>query len=439
MYRPLFLLAIALSVTFSSCLVVEHPYEAIAPGLWRGVLQLSPRIVEAPEEGEEEVQLGFEEVAQGELPFLFEVIYREDSSFFIEFINGSERLRTEDVVFGRDRTIARDTLRIDFPIYNSYIQAQVEGPFIEGVWVDRNRSDYSIPFKAQYGKGYRFSRLKKTPIMDISGRWATTFAPGTSDSWPAVAEFSQRGNAVTGTFLTETGDYRFLEGTVQADKVYLSAFDGTHAYLFEGKILPDSTMTGSFRSGTHFRTTWEAHPDPSAQLRPADSLTVLRPGVSTLTFSLPDPDGRLVSPQDSSFAGKVTLIQILGTWCPNCRDETRFLTGLLDNYPDYQLGVVGLAFEKLPEGRANEAITTYRNKLGAPYPILYAGPADKQQAAALLPALDTIIAFPTLVVIDKKGQVRRIHTGFSGPATSEYEPFCREFESFIGMLVAEDN
>jgi thiol-disulfide isomerase/thioredoxin len=442
MSRSLFILALSLSVSLSSCLVVENPYQAIAPGLWRGVLQLSPRLVEAPEEGEEEVQLGFEEVAQGELPFEFEVIYSDDSTFSIYFINGSERIRIEDVTFGRDRTIARDTLRIEFPIYNSYIRAEVEGPFMEGVWVDRNRTDYRIPFKAQFGKGYRFSRLRKAPAIDLTGRWAATFAPETDAPWPAIAEFSQNGNNLTGTFLTETGDYRFLEGTIQADKLYLSAFDGTHAYLFEGKVLPDSSITGSFRSGSHYRTTWEARPAGSAEghtLRHPDSLTALTPGSRTIDFSLPDPDGQLISPTDSVHEGTVRIIQILGTWCPNCRDETRFLADLAASYQSSPLTIIGLAFEKLPQDRAESAIRTYRNKLGAQYPILYAGPADKQHVTTVLPALDTVIAFPTLILLDKKGAVRRIHTGFSGPATSEYEAFTTTFTTLIDQLLAEES
>ena len=37
--------------------------------------------------------------------------------------------------------------------------------------------------------------------------------------------------------MTETGDYRYLDGVVSGSKMYLSAFDGAHAFLFNKKML----------------------------------------------------------------------------------------------------------------------------------------------------------------------------------------------------------
>ncbi|PKP41219.1 MAG: TlpA family protein disulfide reductase, partial [Bacteroidetes bacterium HGW-Bacteroidetes-10] len=46
--------------------------------------------------------------------------------------------------------------------------------------------------------------------------------------------------------------------------------------------------------------------------------------------------------------------------------------------------------------------------------------------------------FPTTIFIDKKGVVRRIHSGFSGPGTGiHYQNFVKEFTTFVEGLIAE--
>jgi hexokinase len=42
------------------------------------------------------------------------------------------------------------------------------------------------------------------------------------------------------------------------------------------------------------------------------------------------------------------------------------------------------------------------------------------------------------VIVDRKGHVRKIHTGFSGPATGEhYKKFVDEFKSNLEQLLGE--
>ncbi|MDV7401472.1 hypothetical protein RZS08_59185, partial [Arthrospira platensis SPKY1] len=102
--------------------------------------------------------------------------------------------------------------------------ALYENDVLGGEWVVNYKENYRIPFVAHFGQGYRFTQLRKTPDMDLSGKWEVNFGLDTDAPYPAVGEFRQEGNQLYGTFLTETGDYRFLEGTVQADKFYLSCF-----------------------------------------------------------------------------------------------------------------------------------------------------------------------------------------------------------------------
>ena len=430
-----------LCLFLSGCIVVPDQYSGLPPGPWRAVLKLDSRPVMPNPDGKplpDKVNLQFEEVTAGELPFTFEVIYDSEDEYHIEIINGSERIKLDQISLGRTPSRARDTVRIDFPVFDTYVIAFYEENVIEGQWISPNRgSDYTIPFVARHGRDHRFTTLRKEPMMDISGKWEVQFEVETENPYKAVGEFVQEGNYLTGTFLTETGDYRYLEGTVQADKVYLSTFDGSHAFLFEAKILPDSTMIGSFQSGTHYRTTWEAKRNPDATLISADSLTYIKEGYEGLSFSFPNTEGQMISLSDEQYEGKVKILQVMGTWCPNCRDEVDFLLDFVENNKSEEIALIGLAFERYKEEeKALGAIRNYKKLMAIPHEMLWAGSSDKKEAATALPMLNHILAFPTLIVLDKNNEVKWIHTGFAGPATSKYIDFKNKFDSVISELIA---
>jgi thiol-disulfide isomerase/thioredoxin len=419
----------------------ENPYSGLPPGKWRAVLKLVNNPINPNPRGEplpDKVNLKFEEVTDGELPFIFEVKYVTKDSFYIEIINGDERIVVDDIKIGRDKSQAKDTILINFPVFDSYIRGFFLENAIDGEWVVRNKENYRIPFIARHGRDYRFTNLRKAPVMDVSGRWDATFEIGTEDEYKGVGEFKQDGNHLTGTFLTETGDYRYLEGTVQANKLYLSCFDGSHAFLFEGKINPkDSTMIGSFRSGNAYQTSWEAKFNPNAKLKDANALTFLKPGYDRFDFSFENTAGKTVSLKDARYQNKVKIIQIMGTWCPNCRDETAFLVDYLKEHPDQDVEVIALAFERYKEkDKAMEALKRYQEHFKMDYELLLAGISDNQEASKVLPMLNAVLAYPTMIVIDKNDRVQRIHTGFSGPATSEYKQFKAEFSRFILQLLS---
>lgn len=424
----------------TGCLVFDNTYTAIPPGPWRGILKLEFNPVTPNPRGEplpEKVGLEFDEITEGQLPFNFDVTYVDEDSLFITIQNGEENIVVDDIVWGRDRATGDDTIRINFPVFDSYIRGRYMGNVIEGEWVVTNRENYRIPFVAYFGKDHRFTELSKAPAADLTGRWATTFGIEGDDPYPAIAEFEQSGNYLTGTFLTETGDYRYLEGTVQDDKVYLSTFDGSHAFLFEAKINSDGSLIGSFRSGSHYRTLWEAERNSEATLRDPDELTYLKEGYDQFQVAFPNSDGEIVDLSEPPYAGKPVLVQILGTWCPNCRDETNFLVDYLADNPDQDVEVVGLAFERHEDPKkAFAAIETMRDKMNVPYPVLLAGPSSKEGAGEALPMLNAVISYPTLLFLDAEHRVQRIHTGFAGPATSEFESFKQTFAESMERLTA---
>ncbi|WP_235298937.1 peroxiredoxin family protein [Portibacter marinus] len=432
-----FLSILICACLFSTCVEVQNQYQVIPPGVWRATLNVSGGGAERFIDTDNETDRVFTELTDGELPFNFEVVYNSEEDIDIFILNAEERILVDDIEFGRDKETLEDTIRINFPLFDTYISGRYEENRIEGYWVVNYREQYSVPFQAEFGRDHRFTNLKKEPAADLSGIWETTFEIGTEYEYKGVGEFQQEGNHLTGTFRTETGDYRFLEGTVQANKAYLSCFDGSHAFLFQAKILEDTTLIGSFRSGKHYITTWEAKENEDFELSNPNDLTYIK-GQEKFYFEFPDSDGRLVSMNDVKFAGKPLLVTIFGTWCPNCRDEMDFLKTYIEEHPELDFNVVGIAFERYRDtDKSMAAVKRYKDKMKLPFDLLYAGYYDKGEAVNQLPMLNKIISYPTLIYIDKEKNVRQIHTGFSGPATSKYESFTNEFDELVRTLVNE--
>jgi thiol-disulfide isomerase/thioredoxin len=298
---------------------------------------------------------------------------------------------------------------------------------------------YKIPFKAIHGLTYRFNkRAQGGNSFDFSGKWKSYFI-GLEDTSSAIGVFGQSGSRVTGTFLTETGDYRYLDGIADGNQLRLSAFDGAHAFLFEASMNNDGQLTGFFRSGPSYHAKWVASRDEDAQLGDMKSLTYLKDGYDKLSFSFPDESGKQVSLADEKFRNKVVVVQIFGSWCPNCMDETRYLVELHKKYKDQGLEVIGLDFEPKPTlDYFKERMERYRKDLGVDYTLLLAGSSNKQKAAEALPMLNQIISFPTAMILDKSGRIREIHTGFTGPGTGKsYDAYAQETETLINHLLKE--
>jgi thiol-disulfide isomerase/thioredoxin len=254
-----------------------------------------------------------------------------------------------------------------------------------------------------------------------------------------VGEFSQSHDVVSGTILTATGDHRYLAGQVKGDELYLSTFDGAHVFLYQAKIAADGSLDGDWWSGLAFHEKWIGKRDAAAQLPDAYGVTAMRTGVKNFDFAFPDLSGKTVSSKDPQFRGKVLIVALAGSWCPNCHDEAAFLAPLYKDYRGKGLEIVSLQFEHFGDfERAAQATLRFRQHYGIEYTTLIAGVSDKDEAAKKLPMLKSFVAFPTTVFIDRKGNVRKIHTGYTGPATGDhYVQFVNEVKTTLDQLLAE--
>jgi thiol-disulfide isomerase/thioredoxin len=370
----------------------------------------------------------------GELPFGLD-LEQKDSQVIGYLVNGPERLLLREV------KIAGSHLEIRMPGYENLLSADADGDQLKGeiFLVKLGGKNQHVPLHASLGENYRFFANPATDNADVSGRWAVNFIDDGGAAEVAVGEFSQSHDVISGTFLTTTGDHRFLAGQVKGDEVYLSTFDGAHVFLYKAKIATDGKLTGDFWSGLAFHEKWTAKRDAGAQLPDAYGLTAMRAGVKRFDFAFPDLSGKTVSSGDPQFHGKVLIVALAGSWCPNCHDEAAFLAPLYKDYRGKGLEIVSLMFEHFGDfPQAAEATQRFRQHYGIEYTTLIAGVSNKDEAAKKLPMLQSFVAFPTTIFIDRKGNVRKIHTGYSGPATGDhYIQFVSEVKSTLDQLLAE--
>ena len=365
------------------------------------------------------------------LPFNF-TLTKNGNSYAMEIRNADELVLIDEFEF------YKDSIKIQMPIFEGYFAGTFSNEEIKGNFI-KESLDRVVPFTAKYGNNTRFE-TKEKPEVNISGLWEVNFNFDGESPYPAQGIFTQEDEKVTGTFRTNTGDYRYLEGVVDGSTLKLSTFDGAHVFLFKAQAT-DSTLSGVFYSGNHSVENFKAKRNEAFELADSNTLTYIKEGYEKFAFTFPDADGKLISLNDKEFKDKVVLVQIMGTWCPNCLDETKFYFEYLKNNPNPDLKLVALAFEYAKtEENAFKGISRLKERIGVSYPILLAqyGSSDKTLANDKLPMLNHVLSYPTTIYIDKKGGIRKIHTGFNGPATIEkYEKFKMEFKETIKTLLQE--
>lgn len=409
--KRIWLLAVTLSLFLVSC-KKEEKVVVLAEGDWWAKMDVS---------------------ATDALPVTFYLSKDSIGDYNIEMRNAEERILIDEI------ELNGDSIRINMPVFEGFVVGTFSAKEIQGSFI-KESLDRTVPFTAIYGKRDRFE-ITAEPNVDISGIWETHFDIGTDEEYPAMGIFMQNGNSIKGTFRTLTGDYRYLDGVVDGDSLKLSTFDGTHVFLFTAKVT-DSTLQGVFYSGNHSVEKFVGKRNEAYELPDPNTLTYLKEGYDKFDFSFPDTEGNMIGMSDDRFKNKPVLVQIMGTWCPNCLDETRFYVDYFEKNPDLDVEIVALAFEyaKTKE-KAEQGINRLVKREKLKYPVLLAQfeTSNKSKANEKLPMLNHVLSYPTTIYIDREGEVKKIHTGFNGPATGErYEDFTKEFDQTIRELVSNE-
>ena len=335
--------------------------------------------------------------------------------------------------FSAVEPLAGDSLLLEIGDYAAAIRAHVRGDSLVGFYRNvGNRGPRTIPFRASRG-----AWPIEPPGESLAGRWDAYFTPDASPS-PRVLEFRRTERGLEGTIISNTGDYGLFWGEAEDGRFAMSHFDGSFVYMLDGELVGD-TLRGIFHAGLTsqrpflaVRSTGAPHLTPPTEMVEPDT-------TAAFEFAFPDLNGQLVTNEDPRFRDKVVIVEILGTWCPTCHDSAPTMVELYRRFSDRGLEMVGLAYEVTGDPNIDGALVQrFADKFGIDFPLLLAGVNDDESPNETQPQLDGPIAFPTTIFLDTSGRVRRVHSGFYGPALgAAHEELQRDLIAFTEELLRE--
>ena len=352
------------------------------------------------------------------------------------FFNGDERVVSDSGQFESGHLV------LDFPSYGRHVDARLDA---SGTLT----GSYGPPAPGSTLRTYPFSaqRAGTTPhaggrAPSIDGQWIIT-ADGQKageKSWRFIVH--QTGAQVRAAILRVDGDTGALTGRWENGSFVLSHFDGARPLLIEVKPGPNHALTVLLKNSDGSDLALTGYPAAEAKAHgipdaadPARHTGVQDPN-EPFRFSFPDLNGHLVSNTDERFRGKVVLIDVAGSWCPNCHDEAPLLETLYRKYHARGLEIVTLSFEE-PEQYANPVrLRAFVKDFGLDYTVLLAGTLDELHAK--LPQAVDLDAYPTTFFIGRDGRVKSVHAGFAAAATGSFSTQLKQdFTATIEKLLAD--
>ena len=323
-----------------------------------------------------------------------------------------------------------DTLHGTFPVFASDLWLVASADGFKGEYYRTDANNYRLPLELVPGR----MTYEQSP-SEFSSQYAITRYMGDQEK-PALLQLSKKDGVLVGTIATSTGDSRFMTGYEVEGGFELMGFDGRFIYKVSAKVT-DGTIEGHVWAGMTGYYTFSGTSDQSAVLENPEEMSKLRDDYTHIEWHLPGLDGDTVH-FDSRTITKPTILAIQGSWCPNCMDEGRVLD---QYYREFEgaIDVYGLSYEYSGTlEKATAAVQKMERDLGTSFPMVIATYGPKQDRNAVLP-LEQIRSYPTSIMLDHEGNVVKIHTGFYGPSTKEYEAYVKETREELEALVAKAN
>jgi thiol-disulfide isomerase/thioredoxin len=363
-----------------------------------------------------------------EIPFKFEIAERGGTASGA-FFDGEVRIPS---TAGRYEGGA---LSLTFAQYGSRVDATLTGDHLDGRY-DRGTRGAAYVFNATRAVA---PPAPAGPVPSIAGEWRIPLPDKSrkgESAWRFVVR--QNGAQVAAAIMRVDGDSGTLSGTFKDGRFVLSHFSGARPTLLEVTPQADGSLTlveGGRTRHTAVRATdarAEALPKPTD---PAQYTTVRNPK-EKFHFRFPDLDGTIVSDSDARFTGKVVIVSVTGSWCPNCHDEAPFLSALYRSHHDKGLEIVALDFEEADQLKNPVRVRGFMKQYGLTYPFLLAG--EPEEAPEKIPQAVNLNTFPAAFVLGRDGLVRAVHAGYASKATGEfYEKEQKEFIAEVDRLLAE--
>ena len=360
-----------------------------------------------------------------DVPFLVDFEYKKKKLTGI-LRNGKESIPLKNI------TYVKNDISIPIGIYEISLElTQQDEKMLTGNLIRHNKNPIQkTPVVGHHGFKERFINKKDKPLIDLTGRWTLVMEDEKSQKTPGIGKFTQKGKDFSGSILTPTGDYRYLEGYVSGIHFEAASFDGVYNYIFKGG-LRDGVMEAALLSNYKTKITGNLDkkailPDPYKQTK-----------IKELRFIFPDLKGQSVSLNHAKFKNKPIVVQIFGSWCPNCLDEMNYLIPWYHQNSQRGVEIIALAFERsLSVEEATRQLLKVQKKMKVPYTILQVGSTVEDKPMDKIIGLTNFISFPTTIFLDKQHKIVKVHAGFAGPSTGIFfKTWQNEFNQTINQLL----
>ncbi|MDE3196133.1 MAG: TlpA family protein disulfide reductase [Acidobacteriota bacterium] len=318
-----------------------------------------------------------------------------------------------------------------FDQYNSRLEATLKGGALDGTYT-RDGKVYPV-HAVPHGKPAPL----EGKVPDIGGSWVIeTGRTNGEKAWHLIVR--QTGPEVDGAILRVDGDTGALTGRYEDGHFTMSHFSGARPSVFVLTPREDGSLD-VLQNGAAKLTAVRAEiakakglPGPDD---PSQHITLRNPN-EPLKFAFPDLDGHIVSSTDPRFKGKVVIVSIGGSWCPNCHDEAPLLVSLYRKYRNQGLEIVELSFEEEDQLKNPTRLRAFEKEYGINYTVLLAG--EPSQLAEKLPQAVNLDTFPATFFVGRDGLVKAIHAGFTGPAMGAlHDQLVEEINTTLAKLLAE--
>jgi thiol-disulfide isomerase/thioredoxin len=349
-----------------------------------------------------------------EIPFRFEIT-RNGSAIAANFFNGDEKVASTGGKFDNG------SLVLNFDHYATAVEAALVNGRLVGTY---NRATGFYPF---YAKRFAPSPVFPNEVPAIDGVWQIGGVKSNKGeaAWRLIVR--QSGAEVTAAILRVDGDTGALAGTFRDGKFVVSHFSGARPLVLELTPTKDGNLE-ILRNRTERLVAVRAKdakvkdvPEPTDPSRHSSVKDPTEP----FKFSFPDINGKVLSSTDERFRGKVMIVSISGSWCPNCHDEAPFLAQLYQQYQSKGLEIVSLSFEEeAQKAKGYARLKAFNKRYGVEYPVVLAG--EQADLAEKVPQIHNLNSFPTTIFIGRDGLVRGVHAGFAGAASGAFHDSAKE-------------
>jgi thiol-disulfide isomerase/thioredoxin len=361
-----------------------------------------------------------------EIPFRFELA-GSGSALKGSFFNGDEK------VTSTTGHLENGAFVLSFDEYGTRLEATVKDGRLEGQYT-RGTRGAPYPFQA---KRFVPAPAGDAKIPAISGLWNVQVKSSKGeDAWQLIVR--QAGAEASASILRIDGDTGMLTGAYHDGTFVLSHFSGARPLRLELTPGADGTLSVVQNKDNPLTATRAEIAKAKGLPQPSDPsrFTSVKDPTDPFRFSFPDLSGKIVSNTDPRFQGKVVIVSIGGSWCPNCHDEAPFFTELYKKYHAKGLEIVALSFEEEAQQKDPVRLRAFIKRYGIDYTVLI--PGDPKELNDKVPQGVNLNAYPTSFYLGRDGRVRSAHAGFPGKATGKFHTEAKEeITALVERLLAE--